>query len=111
MTLFAGRGEWLGHRWVLGHGMPRHDMPTRSCAIGAAHLTMANGGGMMIENTSRRWLHESRLATSSIPHVRPASRVVMGFAGCPVLARSFCARLGFHEPQSFGNLISWGASC
>jgi hypothetical protein len=50
MTLFEGRSEWLGHRWALADGMPRHEMPSRAYAIGAAHLTMANGGGEMIEN-------------------------------------------------------------
>ena len=50
MTLFEGRSEWLGHRWELAQAMPRHDMTTRSYAVGAANLTMADGGGMMIEN-------------------------------------------------------------
>jgi hypothetical protein len=49
-TLFEGRSEWLGHSWALADGMPRHEMPSRAYAIGAAHLTMANGGGEMIEN-------------------------------------------------------------
>jgi hypothetical protein len=50
MTLFQGRSEWLGHKWELAEGMPRYDMPARAYAIGAAHLTMANGGGEMITN-------------------------------------------------------------
>jgi hypothetical protein len=50
MTLFEGRSEWLGHKWELAEGMPRHEMPTRAYAIGAAHLTKANGGGEMITN-------------------------------------------------------------
>ena len=50
MTLFEGRSEWLGHKWELAEGMPRFGMPSRAYAIGAAHLTMANGGGEMITN-------------------------------------------------------------
>jgi hypothetical protein len=50
MTLFEGRSEWLGHKWELAEGMPRYGMPARAYAIGAAHLTMANGGGEMITN-------------------------------------------------------------
>ena len=50
MTLFEGRSEWLGHEWELAEGMPRYGMPARAYAIGAAHLTMANGGGEMISN-------------------------------------------------------------
>jgi hypothetical protein len=50
MTIFEGRSEWLGHKWQLSEGMPRYDMPNRPYVIGAAHLTMADGGGEMIEN-------------------------------------------------------------
>jgi len=50
MTLFEGRSEWLGHKWELADAMPRYGMPARAYAIGAAHLTMANGGGEMITN-------------------------------------------------------------
>jgi hypothetical protein len=50
MTLFEGHSEWLGHEWALAEGMPRFGMPARAYAIGAAHLTMANGGGEMISN-------------------------------------------------------------
>jgi hypothetical protein len=50
MTLFEGLSEWLGHEWALADGMPRFGMPARAYAIGAAHLTMANGGGEMISN-------------------------------------------------------------
>lgn len=50
MTLFAGRSEWLGDRWELAEGMPQHDMPPRTYAIGEAFLTMGDGGGAMIEN-------------------------------------------------------------
>lgn len=50
MTLFEGRSEWLGHKWELAEGMPRYGMPARAYAVGAAHLTMADGGGEMIEN-------------------------------------------------------------
>jgi hypothetical protein len=35
---------------------------------------------------------------------------VRSLAGCPILARSFCARVGFHEPQSSGILICLGES-
>jgi len=50
MTLVHGRSEWLGTRWVLAEGMPRHDMQPRTYAIGASTLTMGDGGGDMIEN-------------------------------------------------------------
>lgn len=50
MTLFKGRSEWLGHKWELAEEMPRYGMPARAYAIGAAHLTMAEGGGEMITN-------------------------------------------------------------
>jgi hypothetical protein len=50
MTIFAGRSKWLGQTWELSKGMPRHDMPLRSYAIGTANLTMAVGGGAVIEN-------------------------------------------------------------
>jgi hypothetical protein len=50
LTIFAGRSKWLGQSWELSEGMPRHDMPQRAYAIGAANLTMAVGGGAIIEN-------------------------------------------------------------
>jgi hypothetical protein len=50
MALVEGRSEWLGHRWQVAEGMPRHDMRPQAYAIGAANLTMEDGGGMMIEN-------------------------------------------------------------
>jgi hypothetical protein len=50
MTLFAGRSGWLGHSWLLAEGMPDHEMRPRAYVIGAAFLTMEDGGGMMIEN-------------------------------------------------------------
>jgi hypothetical protein len=50
MALVKGKSEWLGNRWELAEGMPRHDMRPRAYAIGAATLTMEDGGGDMIEN-------------------------------------------------------------
>jgi hypothetical protein len=50
MTLFQGRSGWLGHKWEVSEGMPRHDMRQQTFAVGAAFLTMGDGGGMMIEN-------------------------------------------------------------
>jgi hypothetical protein len=50
MALVKGHSEWLGNRWELAEGMPRHDMRPRAYAIGAANLTMEDGGGDMIEN-------------------------------------------------------------
>ena len=53
MTIFEGRTQWLGHKWEVAESMPRSDMPARTYAIGAAHLTMWNGrtfGGEMITN-------------------------------------------------------------
>jgi hypothetical protein len=50
MTLVEGRSRWLGHSWELAERMPRSNMPARAYAIGAAHLTMADGGGQMVEN-------------------------------------------------------------
>jgi hypothetical protein len=50
LTIFAGRSEWLGQRWELSEGMPRHDMPQRAYVIGAANLEMGVGDGAMIEN-------------------------------------------------------------
>jgi hypothetical protein len=50
MTIFEGHSGWLGHKWELAEGMPRYGMPERAYAIGAAHLTIPNGGGVMIEN-------------------------------------------------------------
>jgi hypothetical protein len=50
MTLFAGRSGWLGHSWLLAEGMPHHEMRPRAYLIGAAFLTMEDGGGTMIEN-------------------------------------------------------------
>jgi len=50
MALVRGQSKWLGNRWELAEGMPRHDMRPRPYAIGAANLTMEDGGGDMIEN-------------------------------------------------------------
>jgi len=50
MTLLEGRDGWLGHEWSLSKDMPHHDMQPRPYLIGAAHLTMGNGGGTAIEN-------------------------------------------------------------
>jgi hypothetical protein len=50
MTLVQGHSGWLGHKWEVAEGMPRHDMRPQAYAIGAAFLTMGDGGGMMIEN-------------------------------------------------------------
>jgi len=50
MALVRGQSRWLGNRWELAEGMPRHDMRPRAYAIGAANLTMEDGGGDMIEN-------------------------------------------------------------
>jgi len=50
MTLFEGRSEWLSFQWELAEGMPHLDMPARTYAIGAAHLTMADRGGEAISN-------------------------------------------------------------
>jgi hypothetical protein len=50
MTLVEGRSQWLGHSWELAEKMPRAYMPSRTYAIGAAHLTMADAGGEMIQN-------------------------------------------------------------
>jgi hypothetical protein len=71
MTLFEGRSEWLGHKWELAEGMPRYGMPARAYAIGAAHLTMANGGGEMITNflTPRASDEEVDAAHKFIPNV------------------------------------------
>ena len=54
MTLFEGRSDWLGHKWEFAAEMPRYGMPARAYAIGAAHLTMSDGGGEMITNFSHR---------------------------------------------------------
>jgi hypothetical protein len=35
MALVRGQSEWLGNRWELAEGMPRHDMRPRAYAIGA----------------------------------------------------------------------------
>ncbi len=50
MTLVEGHSEWLGHRWQIAEGMPRHDIRPRAYLIGAGNLTMEDGGGTMIEN-------------------------------------------------------------
>jgi hypothetical protein len=50
MTLVQGHSQWLGYSWELAERMPRSHMPSRAYAIGGAHLTMADGGGEMIEN-------------------------------------------------------------
>ena len=50
MTFVEGRSQWVGHSWELAERMPRAHMPSRAYAIGAAHLTMADGGGEMIQN-------------------------------------------------------------
>jgi len=50
MTLVQGCSQWLGYSWKLAERMPRSHMPSRAYAIGAAHLTMADGGGEMIQN-------------------------------------------------------------
>jgi len=50
MTLVQGRSQWLGCSWELAERMPRSHMPLRAYAVGAAHLTMADGGGEMIQN-------------------------------------------------------------
>jgi hypothetical protein len=50
MTLVEGRSQWVGHSWELAERMPRSHMPARAYSIGAAHLTMADGGGEMVQN-------------------------------------------------------------
>ena len=50
MALIEGRSEWLGLRWELADGMPRHDMRPLAYTIGEANLTMGDGFGAMIEN-------------------------------------------------------------
>ena len=49
-ALFAGSSKWLGHSWELAEGMPHYGMPSRAYLIGAAILSMGDGGGEMIEN-------------------------------------------------------------
>jgi len=50
MTLEQTHSRWLGYSWELAERMPRSHMPSRAYAIGAANLTMADGGGEMIQN-------------------------------------------------------------
>jgi hypothetical protein len=50
MTLMEGRSQWIGHSWELAGTMPRSHMPFGAYAIGAAHLTNADGGGEIIQN-------------------------------------------------------------
>jgi hypothetical protein len=50
MTLVEGRSQWIGQSWELAERMPRSHMPVRAYAIGAAHLTTADGGGEMVRN-------------------------------------------------------------
>jgi hypothetical protein len=50
MSLVKGHSRWLGHRWELAEDMPHRDMRARAYIIGAAILTMEDGGGTMIEN-------------------------------------------------------------
>jgi hypothetical protein len=49
-TLVEGRSKWLGHRWEVAEGMPRHDMRPRAYTIGSGILEMGDNGGTMIEN-------------------------------------------------------------
>ncbi len=64
MTLVEGRSGWLGHKWELAESMPRHDMPTRAYLIGAAFLTMEDGGGTMIENVVTTKASEEEFETA-----------------------------------------------
>lgn len=50
MTIVEGRSQWIGHSWELAGRMLRSHMPARAYDIGAAHLTMADGGGEIIRN-------------------------------------------------------------
>lgn len=50
MILVEGHSEWLGHKWQIAEGMPRHDVRPRAYLIGEGNLTMEGGGGTMIEN-------------------------------------------------------------
>jgi hypothetical protein len=50
MALFSGSSKWFGHSWGLAEGMPHYGMPARAYLIGAAILSMGDGGGEMIEN-------------------------------------------------------------
>jgi hypothetical protein len=50
IALFAGRSGWLGHSWLIAEGMPHHKMRPQAYIIGAAFLTMEDGGGTTIEN-------------------------------------------------------------
>ena len=50
MTLVEGQSRWLGHEWSLAEHMPHHDMAAQPYLIGTANLSMADGGGIAIEN-------------------------------------------------------------
>lgn len=71
VTLFAGRSEWLGQSWTLSEGMPHHDMRPRAYIIGSGLLTMADGGGMIIENvfTPKASQEQAEAAVNSMPDV------------------------------------------
>jgi len=64
MTLVQGRSQWLGHSCELAERMPRSHMPPRAYAIGAAHLTMADGGGEMIQNFFTPTASKEEVATA-----------------------------------------------
>jgi hypothetical protein len=49
-AILEGKNQWLGHDWVLATEMPHVDMPSRTYLIGAAFLSMADGGGNSVEN-------------------------------------------------------------
>jgi len=103
MTLFEGRAEWLGHKWELADGMPRFGMPVREYAIGAAHLTMANGGGEMISNFITPRASHEEIETAH----RFDSRCLTSTEGCHGLCDAVPRPLAYlkQHPDAAWNII------
>jgi hypothetical protein len=103
MTLVEGRSGWLGHSWELAERMPRSYMPARAYAIGAAHLTMADGGGEMIQNflTPKASREEVEVARKF------NAECLISISGCDGLCDVAPRALAYlkHHPDAVWNII------
>ena len=103
MTLFEGHCEWLGHKWELAKDMPRLGMPARAYAIGAAHLTIAPGGGEMITNFYTPRASDEEAATAHAFN----SKCLTSVRGCDGLCEAAPRPLAYlrQRPDAVWNII------
>lgn len=102
MTLMEGRSQWIGHSWELAGRMPRSHMPVGAYAIGAAHLTNAEGGGEIIQNffTPAASLQEMKAALTF------NGRCLTSLRGCALCDVSYSLKYLEDHPEAAWNIIA-----